>query len=106
MAKFASLTERARDAIRSQDLSALGTLMDANFANRRALYGDGALGAANLRMISIAQKHGVPAKFPGSGGAVLGLWVGDAPMRALRHELEKNGCVFARLRAAPECHTE
>ena len=102
MARFAQLTSAARDAILAGDVRTLGTLMESNFALRRELYGDGALGAANLRMIEIAQKHGVPAKFPGSGGAVVGLRVDDeATMTTLQHELERNGCVFVNLEPAP-----
>ena len=55
-----------------------------------------------LKLIEIAQRHGVPAKFPGSGGAVVGLVVSDErAMRDMTHELERNGCVVVRLKAAP-----
>ena len=102
MARFAELTTEARTAIQNADMQRLGELMSANFALRRDLYGDGALGAANLRMVEIAQRHGVPAKFPGSGGAVLGLCIDDAKaMTAMQHELERNGCVFVRVRPSP-----
>ena len=47
--------------------------MDENFNTRRSIYGDAALGEANLQMIEIARKHGSSAKFSGSGGAVVGL---------------------------------
>ena len=64
---------------------------------RRRLFGDPTLGEANLMMVGIAQRHGVPVKFPGSGGAVIGLCVGAAAMRAMREELERNGAVFCNL---------
>ena len=103
MAKFASMTSDARLAILHGDKARLGELMSANFNLRRELYGDIAIGAGNLRMIEIAQRHGVPAKFPGSGGAVVGLCVDDeAVMVAMQHELEANGCVFVRVTPAPE----
>ena len=58
-----------------------------------------------LKLVTIAQSHGVPVKFPGSGGAVAGLRVpDDKAMEALQHELEKNGCVFVDLSPAPELH--
>ena len=73
--------------------------MEANFAQRRSLYGDGPLGVANLKMIAIAERHGVAVKFPGSGGAVVGLCsADDAVMVAMQHEYERNGCVFCRLK--------
>ncbi len=39
----------------------------------RGIYGDAALGEANLQMIEIARQYGAAAKFPGSGGAVVGM---------------------------------
>ena len=55
-----------------------------------------------LRVFTYLQAHGVPAKFPGSGGAVVGLCIDDeAAMRAMQHDLERNGCVFTRLVASP-----
>ena len=101
MQKFGQMTSDAKEAILHGDLKRLGELMAANFALRRELYGDGAIGAANLRMVEIAQKHNVPCKFPGSGGAVVGLVVDVESMTAMQHELERNGCVFTRLVASP-----
>ena len=102
MAQFASLTEQAKAAILIGDHDRLGELMNANFALRRELYGDGALGAQMLKLVSIAQSHGVPVKFPGSGGAVVGLRIADdVAMEAMRHDLERNGCVFVLLSPSP-----
>ena len=73
MKKFAVLTDKAEKAIINQDWSTLAECMNENFALRRQLYGDEALGADNLRMIDIGQRYGAAVKFPGSGGAVVGL---------------------------------
>jgi len=73
MQHFAELTVQARDAMFRQDHAALCDLMDENFATRRRIYGDQCLGKKNLRMIEICRSMGAAAKFPGSGGAVLGL---------------------------------
>ena len=51
----------------------LAEVMNENFDTRREIYGDPALGEANLQMVNIARKHGSAVKFPGSGGAVIGL---------------------------------
>ena len=51
----------------------LAQVMNGNFDTRREIYGDPALGEANLQMVNIARKHGSAVKFPGSGGAVIGL---------------------------------
>lgn len=73
MQHFAGLTVKARDALIRKDHAALCDLMDENFSTRRRIYGDQCLGKKNLRMIEICNFHGAAAKFPGSGGAVLGL---------------------------------
>ena len=44
-----------------------------NFNNRRKLFGDPALGKDNIRMIEIARECGASGKFPGSGGAIVGV---------------------------------
>jgi hypothetical protein len=51
----------------------VGELMRENFAARRRMFGDAALGKTNLRMVEIAHRAGTVAKFPGSGGAVVGV---------------------------------
>jgi glucuronokinase len=48
-------------------------LFAANFNTRRKLFGDPALGKDNIRMVEIARSVGASAKFPGSGGAVVGV---------------------------------
>ena len=51
-------------------------------------------------MVAIAQRHGAAAKFPGSGGAVVGMCRGDNGTRnlaALRKEYEEEGYVFCLL---------
>ncbi len=48
-------------------------LMRENFDTRRRLFGDAALGRDNIRMIEIARECGASGKFPGSGGAILGV---------------------------------
>jgi glucuronokinase len=45
-------------------------------------------------MISIARKHNSAAKFPGSGGAIVGLCRDAAAATALKQELEANGFVY------------
>merc|ERR1712137_1179464 len=73
MQRFAELTVSAKEALERQDHKALCDLMDENFSERLKLYGEECLGQQNLKMIDICQRTGAAAKFPGSGGAVLGL---------------------------------
>jgi glucuronokinase len=54
-------------------------------------------------MIELARQHGSVAKFPGSGGAVVGMWNGSdsasqqKDLLDLRRALEKEGYVFLEL---------
>jgi len=52
-------------------LPELADLMRRNFALRRRMYGDAALGRLNLEMVATAEGVGAGVKFCGSGGAVV-----------------------------------
>lgn len=93
MRKFAELTDEAAVAIQSSDWQKLAELMNDNFNLRRSLYGDAALGHDNLRMINIGRNAGAAVKFPGSGGAVLGLLTDRNKMAELREIYQAQGCV-------------
>lgn len=103
MKHFADLTVKAREAMERRDHAGLADLMDENFATRRKLYGDAALGKNNLRMTELCQMNGAAVKFPGSGGAVLGLCrpasAGEArkPLDRVRDALEAEGFVLCPL---------
>lgn len=97
MKKFGEITARGRAAIEKQDHAALADLMTENFELRRALYGDPALGAANIRMVEIANAHGAAAKFSGSGGAVVGCCRDPATFPALRNALEAEEFVVVQV---------
>lgn len=105
MQHFADLTVRAKEALEARDHTALADLMDDNFATRRRIYGDQCLGDANIRMIDICRSCGTAAKFPGSGGAVLGLCRPDnvsgnggrRQMKLVQEALEAENFVFCPL---------
>ncbi|GBG24365.1 Glucuronokinase 1 [Hondaea fermentalgiana] len=101
MAKFASFAERGREALLSGDLDVFGDLMTQNFELRRALYSDAVVGQPNIDMVEIGRRHGCACKFPGSGGAILGLAPSRDVFAALRKDFEDNGCVFTVLELAP-----
>ncbi len=92
--------------------AAWAALFTRNFNGRRALFGDPALGRDNIRMVEIARESGASAKFPGSGGAVVGVVdvVGmrkagklgegagvDQATDVLRAAYHREGYVFVRL---------
>lgn len=77
MAEIAQLTEVARHALETGQTDRFGELMNKNFDLRRRLYGDASLGPTNLEMVAIARQLGLPVKFPGSGGAIIGICAQD-----------------------------
>jgi glucuronokinase len=84
MKTFANYAQQAREALLNRDYEAFGELMNQNFNLRRNLYGDTAIGADNLEMIQIARLNGFPAKFCGSGGAIVGMFQTDEQFEFLR----------------------
>lgn len=65
---------KAGDLAEAEDIAAeWASLFATNFSHRLSLWGAPALGKDNLRMIAIAGEQGTAAKFPGSGGAVVGV---------------------------------
>lgn len=84
MKQFAQFAELGKLALEARDYHAFGDLMDRNFNLRRRIYGDEVIGERNLEMIEIARSFGLSAKFPGSGGAIIGIC--DDPELALKVE--------------------
>jgi glucuronokinase len=80
MAFWADLTVQARKALEQADWARLGALMNANFDRRKQIY---QLSDGNLRMVEAARALGASAKFPGSGGAIIGLYDGEAMFEEL-----------------------
>jgi glucuronokinase len=97
MRTFARLTDEAREALQQGNPHRLGELMNQNFDLRRRIYGDEVLGEHNLRMIRIARSLGAPAKFPGSGGAVIGLYWSEQHFEELREAFAAEGYQFCRV---------
>ena len=74
MYKFAKIALGARKVLAQGNFQELGHLMSLNWTTRLELYGEEAIGEDNIKMISIATEHDCPAKLPGSGGSVIGLY--------------------------------
>jgi glucuronokinase len=72
-------------------------LMNENFALRREVFTDDAIGDKNLRMAAIARSHGAGCKFPGSGGAVVGFAPSQDALMAIQTDMETAGFVFCVL---------
>ncbi len=101
MNEIAALADAGYEALKQRDFQTLGELMDQNFDLRRRLYGEEAIGPQNLEMIEIARRHGLPAKFPGSGGAIVGIYQDDGQVEAARKALHQAGYQFALVTPTP-----
>lgn len=91
MKTFADYAQQAHEALANRDSDTFGELIDKNFDLRRRLYGDAAIGADNLEMIKIARSHGFPAKFCGSGGAIVGIYETEKQLGSLQNDYRDKG---------------
>ena len=96
MATFAGYAVEAKQALEEGDHKRFAELMDMNFDLRRKIYTDDAIGEKSLQMIEIARSHGAPAKFPGSGGAVIGIYEDEEQYRRLKAAYLSRGFRFTR----------
>jgi len=70
MAALAELVDLAVLALRERDVVRFGELMDRNFDLRQSVSD---VATQHVRMIEVARQAGAPAKFAGSGGAIVGV---------------------------------
>jgi glucuronokinase len=93
MARFAQWTVDAREAILARNESRLAELLDANFDLRRSIC---RIAAKHQQMVDRARRAGAPAKFAGSGGAIIGTCPDQATFERLRAALEPIHCRVIR----------
>ena len=93
MKAFARLTDRALGVLESNDLDALGPLLDENFDLRQAMC---ELNPQHVEMVTTARSIGVSAKYAGSGGAIVGSYRDDQQFAQLRDCMEKLGCIVIK----------
>jgi glucuronokinase len=89
MRKFARLAADAKTALQAGDAGLLSRLMDENFDTRRRIC---ELHPAHVQMVETARRAGASAKFAGSGGAIVGVYQGEAMFAQLKKDLEAIGC--------------
>ncbi len=97
METFASYALEAKQALEEKDHRRFAKLMNMNFDLRRKIYGDKAIGEQSLRMIEIARSLGAPSKFPGSGGAVIGMFEDEEHFNKLREAYLSYGFMFTKV---------
>jgi glucuronokinase len=95
MREVADYAAQAREAILRGDHQVLAELMDENFEVRRRIC---SLDANHLhvRMVDTARRLGASANFTGSGGAIIGVYEGEAMFRELEEELGKLNCAVTK----------
>jgi len=72
--RWAEIANEGKTVLERGEHRRLADLMNENFDVRRRILGDAVIGAANLELIEVARRLGRPAKFSGSGGAVVGTY--------------------------------
>ncbi len=98
MVQFAKLAEQGRKAILEKDWETLGRLMDSNFDLRRKILN---LAPEHIEMVERARSLKVPAKFAGSGGAIVGLCPDESAFQKLREVMAEIDCEVLRPIVAP-----
>jgi len=93
MVQFAEYARQGRKAILQRDWETLGRLMNANFDLRRKILN---LAPEHIEMVERARSLNVPAKFAGSGGAIVGLCPDEATFQKLQKEMAKIDCEVLR----------
>ena len=88
MQHFAALTARGREALLTQNAAILSELINENFDTRRNIY---QLPSWQVRMIDTARNCGASAKFAGSGGAIIGVYHGQAMFNEIRERMAEIG---------------
>ena len=93
MGFFADLAEEGRDCLLRGDHERLARLIDLNFDTRSALV---ELDPSNVEMVDLARRHGLCAKYAGSGGSIIGICKSNEEFTRLQDSFEKIGCVVVR----------
>ncbi|MHA1300952.1 MAG: mevalonate kinase family protein [Candidatus Helarchaeota archaeon] len=92
--KIGQNAQEGYDALKQGDLDKFNELIDRNFDLRAFIY---PITENNLKMIKIARKTGATAKFPGSGGAIIGTYKNESIFKELRKKFEKIGCQIVKI---------
>ena len=90
MQHFARLAARGRDALIAEDTVKLSELINENFDTRRSIY---KLPSWQVKMVDIARGCGASAKFAGSGGAIIGIYHGEAMFAEIHDRMAEIGSI-------------
>ena len=93
MEVFAQLAEEGRESLLRRDYETLARLIDQNFNTRATLV---KLDPANVKMVELARKYGLCAKYAGSGGSIVGICQHEDVYDELQQAFEDIGCTVVR----------
>ena len=85
MQEFAEITNQFRDALLAGDVPTMNMLINRNFNLRASIY---KISKRNWDMINCARNLGASSKFCGSGGAIVGIYEGEAMYQRLELEMK------------------
>ena len=88
MQHFAGLTVQGHKALLSKDAEKLSALINENFDTRRSIY---KLPSWQVEMVETARRCGASAKFAGSGGAIIGVYLDEAMFNELCDRMAEIG---------------
>lgn len=101
MLAFAGFAAEGKDALQRRDYGKIADMMGQAFLLRRRIFGDAVLGPDNLRMVELANRHGLQATTCGSGGAIAGVMGDEGQNAAFAADLEAEGYRFMRMEIGP-----
>lgn len=93
MRGFGAITDRGRACLEAGDVGGFSDCMDENFDLRAKIT---TLDPKNARMVEVARGVGVPGKFAGSGGAVIGVCEDDTVFARLVEAFREIDCEVIR----------
>jgi glucuronokinase len=93
MQKYRDLTDRGRAALVKGDWDELHAVTNENFEIRKTIMN---IAPENQRMIDVARSVGASAKFAGSGGAICGVYHGDAQYAKLVDAMKAINCTVLK----------
>ena len=88
MDELADLVLEFRDALEKSDIKRLRAAMNRNFDLRASVF---PISEANWQLVNTARNAGVPAKFCGSGGAIVGICENQSSLAAIESALSAVG---------------
>ncbi|MBW8034286.1 MAG: GHMP kinase [Planctomycetes bacterium] len=88
MKYWATLADKFRRCIETDQMEKASPLIDANFDRRTKLY---QMSLDNMLMVKTARSTGASAKFTGSGGAIVGTYENQKMFNSLKSKLGKIG---------------